>query len=41
LILALTKKRRIETLKYMGKALISEPQVLKRRRFWASLKHLL
>jgi len=41
LILALTKKRRLETLKYIGKAVRVEPRVLKRRRFWASLKHLL
>jgi len=41
LILALTKKRRLETLKYINKALIAEPNVLKRKRFWASLKHLL
>lgn len=41
LILALTKKRRIETLKYISKAFIAEPKVLKRKRFWASLKHLL
>jgi len=41
LILALTKKRRLETLKYIGKAFMVEPKVLKRRRFWASLKHLL
>lgn len=41
LILALTKNRRLETLKYIGKALRAEPLVVNRRRFWASLKHLL
>jgi len=39
--LALTKNRRLETLKYISKAFRAEPMVVKRRRFWASLKHLL
>ena len=38
--LALTKKHRLDVIKYMFKALLVRPAVLGRRRFWASLKHL-
>ncbi len=41
LTLALTKKRRAETLRYLSKAISYDPTVLFRRRFLASLKHLL
>lgn len=41
LILALTKKRRRDTLKYLAKAISIDPFVIFRRRFLASLKHLI
>lgn len=41
LTLALTKKRRLDTLRYLLKALHTDPVVLWRRRFLASLKHLI
>jgi glycosyltransferase involved in cell wall biosynthesis len=37
---ALTKSRRIQTLKYLFKALAYDPSVLVRRRFLACIKHL-
>ena len=39
LMLALTKKRRLDTVRYLLKALCADPAVLWRRRFLASLKH--
>lgn len=39
LILALTKKRRGDTIKYLAKAISYDPMVVLRRRFLASLKH--
>lgn len=39
--LALTKKHRLDVVKYMFKAFFVRPAVVVRRRFWASLKHLL
>ncbi|OUJ73162.1 glycosyltransferase family 2 protein [Hymenobacter crusticola] len=41
LALALSKKRRLDTLWYLGKALQVDPSVIWRRRFLASIKHLL
>ncbi|AYA37189.1 glycosyltransferase family 2 protein [Hymenobacter oligotrophus] len=41
LILALAKNRKKETLRYLWKALQADPTVLWRRRFLASVKHLL
>lgn len=41
LTLALTKRRRLDTIRYLLKALRADPTVLWRRRFLASLKHLL
>lgn len=41
LILALAKNRRFDTLRYLGKAILTDPTVLWRRRFLASIKHLL
>lgn len=41
LILALTKRRRSETIKYLCTAMRYDPSVIFRRRFLASLKHLL
>ncbi|WP_177189816.1 glycosyltransferase family 2 protein [Hymenobacter actinosclerus] len=40
LTLALTKTRRLDTLRYLAKAVQADPTVLWRRRFLASLKHL-
>lgn len=40
LILALTKRRRFETLKYLTKAIRYDPSVVFRKRFLASIKHL-
>ena len=40
MILALTKKRRLDTLKYLAKAIIYDPMVILRRRFLVSIKHL-
>lgn len=40
LILALSKKRRLDTIKYLGKALLYDWTVIVRKRFLASLKHL-
>jgi glycosyltransferase involved in cell wall biosynthesis len=40
LILALTKNRRSETIKYLLKAISYDPSVVLRRRFLASVKHL-
>ena len=40
LTLALAKNRRLDTLRYLGKALRADPTVLWRRRFLASVKHL-
>ncbi len=39
--LALTKKHRKEVIAYLWKAFTSRPAVVSRRRFWASLKHIL
>ncbi len=39
--LALTKKYRKEVIAYLWKALLTRPAVVSRRRFWASLKHIL
>lgn len=41
LILALTKKRRLQTLKFLAKAIRYDPTVIFRRRFLASVKHLI
>ncbi|MFC6224879.1 glycosyltransferase family 2 protein [Hymenobacter artigasi] len=41
LTFALTKRRRLDTLRYLLKALRADPTVLWRRRFLASLKHLI
>lgn len=41
LTLALAKNRRFDTLRYLAKALRADPTVLWRRRFLASVKHLL
>jgi glycosyltransferase involved in cell wall biosynthesis len=41
MILALTKKRRLDTMKYLAKAIIYDPTVIFRRRFLVSIKHLL
>jgi glycosyltransferase involved in cell wall biosynthesis len=41
LILALTKQRRIETVRYLFKAIGYDPSVIFRKRFLASVKHLL
>jgi len=41
LILALTKKRRVSTIKFLVRAIRYDPLVIVRRRFLASLKHLL
>lgn len=41
LTLALAKNRRLDTLRYLAKALRADPTVLWRRRFLASVKHLL
>jgi len=40
LTLALTKKRRLDIVRYLAKALRADPAVLWRRRFLASIKHL-
>jgi glycosyltransferase involved in cell wall biosynthesis len=40
LILALTKARRRDTIKYLLKAIEYDAKVVLRRRFWASVKHL-
>ncbi len=39
--LALTKKHRLGVIRYVFKAFFVRPAVIARRRFWASLKHLL
>ncbi len=41
LTLAMTKKRRVDTIKYLTRAIRHDPLVVLRRRFLASLKHLL
>ena len=41
LTLALAKNRRLDTLRYLAKVLRADPTVLWRRRFLASVKHLL
>lgn len=41
LVLAMTKSRRVTTLKYLIKAILYDPQVVFRKRFLASVKHLL
>lgn len=41
LTMALSKKNRLQTLKYLYKAVAEDPTVLWRRRFLASVKHLL
>jgi glycosyltransferase involved in cell wall biosynthesis len=41
LVLALTKSRRLDTVKYLMKAICCDPKVILRRRFLASVKYLL